>query len=89
VNSRELFAKWKRHLTFVGIFVFVVALNLTIGLTSGQSFLGAAWRAFAEIRPIEYVMFALFWYACVVHRPKDDWDTSFISLNLARSTNRK
>jgi hypothetical protein len=89
VKPREFLAKWKTHLTFVGIFLFVFALNITIGLAAGQTFLGAAWRAIGEIRPMDYLMFALFWYACAVHRPKDDWDSSLITLNLARSTTRK
>jgi hypothetical protein len=89
MHPRELLAKWKTHLTFVGFFFFVVALNLMIGLMAGKTFLSAAWWAMVEIRPMEYLMFALFWYACAVHPPKDDWHSSLISLNLAGSTTRK
>lgn len=89
MNLREFLAKRKIHLFFVGAFLSVLALNFTIGLTSGQTFLSATWTAFSEIRPADYVMFALFWYACVTHRPKDDWHSPFTTLNLFQSNNRK
>jgi hypothetical protein len=89
MNPREFLAKWKTHLFFVGAFLFVLAFNITIGFTAGQTFLGATWKAITEITPMDYLMFALFWYGCAVHRPKDDWDSSLISLNLSRSNNPK
>lgn len=88
MNPREFLAKWKIHLFFVGAFLSVLAFNITIGFTAEQTFLGATWRAITEIRPMEYFMFALFWYACAAHHPKDDWDSSLISLNLSRSNNQ-
>ena len=89
MNRREFLAKWKIHLYFVGAFLFVLAFNVIIGFTAGQTFLGATWRAISEIRPMEYLMFALFWYACAVQRPKDDWYTPLISLNLSRTQTEK
>ncbi|MGH9881835.1 MAG: hypothetical protein ACRD6N_10395 [Pyrinomonadaceae bacterium] len=89
MNPREFLAKRKAHLIFAGALLFVLAFNITIGFTAGQTFLGATWRAISEIRPMDYLMFALFGYACAVHRPKDDWDSSFITLNLSRSNNQK
>ena len=89
MNPREFLAKRKRHLIFVAIFFFVLILNGTIGLTSGQTFLGATWRAISEIRPMDYLMLALFWYACTVHRPKDERDSFLTTLNLAQSNNQK
>ena len=89
MNPREIFAKRKTHLFFGSTLLFVLAFNIAAGFTAGETFLDATWRAISEIRPMEYIMFALFWYACAVHRPKDDWDSSLISLNLSRSNNQK
>jgi hypothetical protein len=90
MNPREFLARRKAHLIFVGAFIVVVlAFNITIGFTEGRTFLGATWMAISEIRPMDYLMFALFWYACAVHRPKDDWDSSLISLNLSRANTEK
>jgi hypothetical protein len=89
MNPREFLAKRKTHLFFVGALLFALTLDITIGFMAGQTFLGATWRAISEIRPMEYIMFALFWYACAVHRPKDDWDSSLISLNLSRANTEK
>ena len=89
MNPREFLAKRKTHLFFLSAFLFVLAVNIIIGVMAGHTFRGATWRAISEIRPMEYIMYALFWYACVVHRPKDDWDSSLISLNLSRSNNAK
>ena len=88
MNQREFLAKWKTHLFFVSFLLFILAFNITIGFTPGQTFLGATWRAISEIRPMEYAMFALFWYACAVHRPKDDLESSLITLNLSRSNQK-
>jgi hypothetical protein len=86
---KEFLAKRKAHLIFGGGFLFVIALNIIIGFTSDQTFLGGSWRAISEIRPMEYIMFALFWYACALHRPKDEWESSLISLNLSQPNNPK
>jgi hypothetical protein len=85
MKPRELIAKRKAHLVFVAAFLLALVFNITIGLMSGESVLGATWKSVSEIRPMEYAMFALFWYACAVHQPKDDWQGSFISLNLSSS----
>ena len=88
MNPRQFLAKWKIHLFFVGYLLFVLAFNITIGSPAGQTFLGATWQAMSDIRPMEYAMLALFWYACAVHRPKDDWESSLITLNLSRSNQK-
>ena len=85
MNPRESIAKRKTHVVFAAAFLLALAFNITTGWMPGESVLSATWRAVSEIRPMEYAMFALFWYACAVHRPKDDWQSSFISLNLSRS----
>ena len=88
MNPAEFLAKRKIHLIFAGAFVLVLALNIIIDFTPGQTFLGATWKALSEIRPMDYIMFALFWYALAVHRPKDDWGSRLIALNLSRSNNQ-
>jgi hypothetical protein len=89
MNPREFLSKHKVHFFFVSIFLLVLTLNITIDLAAGEPVLGATWKAISGIRPMDYLMFALFWYACAVHRPKDDWDSSLISLNLSRSDSKK
>jgi hypothetical protein len=89
MNLRSFLAKQKKDVIFVGSFLIVLAFNITIGFLTGQTVLGATWKAISEVRPMEYLMFALFWYACAVYRPGDDWGTSFTVLNLSRSNNEK
>jgi hypothetical protein len=89
MNPREFLTKHKVHFTFVSVFLLVLALNITIDLAAGQTVLGATWKAIGGIRPMEYLTFALFWYACAVKRPKDDWYSPLISLNLSRSDSQK
>jgi hypothetical protein len=84
MNPREFIAKRKAHLVFVGSFLLALVFNITIGLIAGESVLSATWRSVSELRPMDYAMFALFWYACAVHQPKDDWQSSLISLNLSK-----
>jgi hypothetical protein len=88
MNPREFLAKRKTHLIMVSLFLSVLAFNITMAFTAGQTFLGATWTAVSEIKLMDYLMFALFWYACV-HRPKDGWDSSLTTLNLSRSNNQK
>lgn len=88
MNPKEFLAKWKTHLFFVSSLLFVLAFNFTIGFTADQPLLGSIWRAISEIRPMEYAMFALFWYAFAVRRPKDDWESSLITLNLSPSNQK-
>ena len=88
MNPREFLAKRKAHLIFGGAFSLVLALNFTIAFMAGHTFLDAAWKAISEIRLMDYLMFALFWYFCATHRPKDDWHSPFITLNLGQSNNQ-
>jgi hypothetical protein len=89
MNPREFLTQHKVHFFFVSLFLLVLALNITIDLAAGQTFLGATWKAIGGVKPMDYAMFALFWYACAVHRPKDDWDSPLISLNLSRPQSKK
>ena len=85
----EFLAKRKAHLIFGTAFLFVIALNTIFGLTAGQTLLGATWDGITSVRPMDYAMFALFWYACAVHRFKDDWHSPLISLDLSRTDTEK
>jgi hypothetical protein len=89
MKPREFVAKYKVHFFFVSVFLLVLAFNITIDFMAGQTVLGATWKALSGIRPMDYLMFGIFWYACGIHRPKDDWDSSLISLNLSRSDRQK
>ena len=85
MNPMELIAKRKTHLVFLFAFLVAVLVNITIGLMSGESVVGATWSGVSEIRPMDYAMFGLFWYACAVYQPKNDWQSSLTSLNLSGS----
>ena len=85
MNPMEFIAKRKRHLVFVFAFLIAVVVNITMGLSSGESFLDATWKGVSEIRPMDYGMFAVVWYACAVHQPNDGWQSSLMSLNLSGS----
>jgi hypothetical protein len=86
---KQFFVMRNAHLIFVSALLFFLALNVIIGFTKGETVLRATWNGISELRPMDYLMFALFWYACAVHRPKDDWDSSFISLNLSQTNSEK
>jgi hypothetical protein len=88
MNPREFLTKHKVHFIFVGAFFFGLAFNITIDLLAGQTVLGATWKTVSGIRPIDILMFAGFWYVCA-QRPRDEWDSSLISLNLSRSNRQK
>ena len=84
MNSKALLRKRKAHLIFGGALFLFMVFSIIAGLSTGQSFLGATWSAVRGIRPLDYLTFALFWYVCATP-PRDDWDTSLISLNLSNN----
>jgi hypothetical protein len=86
---KEFLAKRKAHFIFGTAFLLVLALNIIIALTAGQTIAGAIWKGLSAERPMDYIMFALFWYGCAVHPPKDDWYSPLISLNLSRTNTEK
>ena len=86
---KEFIAKRRAHLVFGTGFLLALALNISIGFTPGQTFLGAIWNGLTTTKPMDYVMFAAFWYSCAVHRPSDDWYSPLVSLNLSRTSNQK
>jgi hypothetical protein len=82
---KEFVAKRKAHLIFGAAFLFILSVNIVLGFTAGQTIMGATWEAIQVLRPMDYLMFALFWYACAVQRPKDDWYSPIVSLNLSNT----
>jgi hypothetical protein len=86
---KEFLAKQKAHLIFGSGFLLVLAINIITGYTSGQTLLGAIWNGASAIKPMDYVMFALFWHASAVYRPGDEWHSPLISLNLSRTSNEE
>jgi hypothetical protein len=81
--SGEHISKWRVHLLFGGGFLAAMALSFVVNMVAGKHFSEAAWSAVWEIRPTEVVMFVAFWYYCAFYQPKDEWSSSFTSLNLA------
>ena len=82
---KEFLAKHKAHLIFGTAFLVVLAFNIVSGFTAGQTILGATWAGIGALRPMDYAMFALFWYACTAQRSKDDWYSPLVSLNLSNT----
>ncbi|MDQ3174586.1 MAG: hypothetical protein M3Q91_12910 [Acidobacteriota bacterium] len=78
----EYISKWKMHLLFGGGFLAAIAFSVVVNMVAGEHFSEAAWSAVREIRPIEVVMLVAFWYYCAFYQPKDEWSSSFTSLNL-------
>jgi hypothetical protein len=88
-RMKELLAKRKAHLIFGSVFLLALAFNIIIGFMKGETVPVAIGNGISAIKPIDYVMFAAFWYMCAVNRPKDDRDSTLISLNLSRIQNEK
>ena len=86
---KEFLAKRKAHLIFGGAFLLGLLLNIIVGFTPGQSVMGAIWNGVSEFRPMDYLMFTICWYSSAVYRPRDDWNTSLISLNLSQTNSEK
>ncbi|MGI8897010.1 MAG: hypothetical protein ACR2IB_01330 [Pyrinomonadaceae bacterium] len=80
--SGEYLSKWRIHLLFGGAFLAAIAFSVVVNMVAGEHFSEAAWSAVREIRPSEIVMLVAFWYYCALYQPKDEWSSSFTSLNL-------
>ena len=80
--SGENISKWRVHFLFGGAFLAAIAFNVVVNLLAGEHFSEAAWSALLEIRPIEVAMLVGFWGYCAFYQPKDEWSSSFTSLNL-------
>jgi hypothetical protein len=62
VSKNKFSRNWKVHLFFGGGLLLAFAINVSISFFSGQTLLRATLDAFRQIRPVEYIMFILFWY---------------------------
>ena len=84
MKTKELLNRWKVHLVFGGGFLLVFTINVVINALDGQTVLRATISALQGIRPMEYLMFASFWY--VLARGKEsDSRSRFTTLNLSSS----
>ena len=82
VTRSEFSSKWKAHLLFGGGFLAALAFTLVVNMVEGEHFSEAALSTVREIRPLGVVMLVGFWYYCAFYQPKDEWSSSFTSLNL-------
>ncbi len=89
MTKNEFISKWKIHLLFSGGFLAAVAFTVAANIVAGERFLDAAWSAIREIKPTETIMLILFWYVCVFHQPKNEWNSSFTTLNLRRGKEKE
>jgi hypothetical protein len=62
VTRIKLAYRTKVHLFFGGGLLLALAVGLATSLFSGLSLWSSIFGAFRQIRPVEYIMFALFWY---------------------------
>lgn len=85
----DFISKWKIHLLFGGGFLAAIAFSVVVDMVAGEHFSEAAWSVVREIRSMEVVMLISFWYACVFHPPKDEWSSSFTTLNLGSKEKEK
>jgi hypothetical protein len=89
MSAKEFLAKRRVHLIFFVAVLSVLAFNIVTAFTAGHTVPGASWKAIGDIRPLDYLMLALFWYACAVYQPKDGFKSSIISLNLEPAAKHK
>ena len=82
MTKNKLISGWKIHLLFGGGFLAALAFSVMTNIVAGERFFDAAWSAVRAIRPVEVVMLISFWYACAFYRPKNEWTSSFTTLNL-------
>jgi hypothetical protein len=74
--NKDKSRKLKVHLIFGGILTLVLLVNLVSRLASGERLLQALWNALKDIRPIEWGMIFLFWYAAAFHKAQNEWPSS-------------
>jgi hypothetical protein len=72
-TMKEFLVQQKVHLVFGSGLLMILAYNIIMGFMAGETVLGATWTSITAIKPMDYTMFAMFWYSCAVPRTKDDW----------------
>ena len=84
MKTKEPFNRWKVHLVFGGGFLLIFTINVVINALDGQTFLRAAVSSLQGITPMEYMMFASFWYF-LARGKESDARSRFTTLNLSSS----
>ena len=82
--KNKLSYKTKVHLFFGGGFLLAFAISVAINFFSGQRLALSIVGAFREIKPMEYIMFFLFWYWLARGRQTESRPT-LTTLNLGGS----
>ena len=82
MTKSEFVSRWKIHLLFGGGFLAAISFSFMTNIVAGERFPNAAWSAVRAIRPVEVMMLILFWYAFAFYQPKNEWSSSFTTLNL-------
>jgi hypothetical protein len=84
MDKRKL-RKLKVHVVFGGFLTLLLLVSVIWRMASGERLLQASWNSLNEIRPFEWVMFFVLWYAAAFPRPQDEsWWNSMTSLGLSR-----
>ena len=73
--------KSKVHFFFGGGLLLAFSISVAINFFSGQHFSSAIVSPFREIRPVEYIMFFLFWY-WFAHGRQTESRPTLTTLNL-------
>jgi hypothetical protein len=61
------------NLWFGGAVLLLLTVGVVRGLFSGEAFIVALWSSIKQGRPLEWMMFFLFWYAAVFSPNLDFW----------------
>lgn len=81
MQAQEFLKKSKTHLVFGGGFLLVFIINVALNFASSQTLGRAMIAALSDIRPMDYAMFVLFWYALARGREPES-RPSLTMLNL-------
>lgn len=73
----------RAHLVFSIGLVIVLLAGLVPRMASGEPFFQAVWGALTDVRPGEWLMFFVFWYALTKNILRDGWFRPPQSLGLA------
>lgn len=67
------------HLVFAGGITLVLVFGVLSKMASGEDFFRAFWDSARDVRPVEWVMIVLFWYAFAFQRPQNSWTTGEVT----------
>ena len=84
MKLKKLAYQTRVHLFFGGVLLLALAIGLAINLLSGQSTLSAIGGAFRQSRPLDYIMFFVFWY-WVARGQRTNSRSTLTTLNLGDS----